>query len=38
MLDSAGQFLTTKPEDVQKIFYLMYDVGLSISEIAQALS
>jgi RNA polymerase sigma-70 factor (ECF subfamily) len=38
LLDSAQQFINTKSEDIQKIFYLMYGVGLSIPEIAQALS
>ena len=38
ILDSARQFIQAKPEDVQKVFYLMYDLDLSISEIAQALS
>jgi len=38
LLESARQFIFSKPEDVQKVFYLMYDVDLSISEIAQALS
>ena len=38
MLEAAQQFLHSKPEDTQKVFYLMYDVGLTIPEIAQALS
>jgi RNA polymerase sigma-70 factor (ECF subfamily) len=38
LIDNARQFLRQKPEDVQKIFNLFYDVGLSIPEIAQALS
>jgi RNA polymerase sigma-70 factor (ECF subfamily) len=37
-LETARQFIQSKPEDVQKVFYLMYDVDLPISEIAQALS
>ena len=38
MYDNALKFIRSKPEDVQKIFYLMYELGLTISEIAQALS
>jgi RNA polymerase sigma-70 factor (ECF subfamily) len=38
LLETAKQFIQSKPEDVQKVFYLMYDVDLSIPEIAQALS
>jgi len=38
VLTSAQDFLREKPQDVQKIFYLMYDLDLSIAEIAQALS
>jgi len=38
LLESVRQFIESKPEDVQKVFYLKYDVDLSISEIAQALS
>jgi len=38
LLESARQFIDSKSEDVQKIFYLMYDVDLSIPEIAKALS
>jgi len=37
-LEAAREFLYSKPEDVQRVFYLMYDVGLTIPEIAQALS
>jgi len=36
-LAAARQFLDSKPESTQKVFYLMYDAGLSIPEIAQAL-
>ena len=38
MLENARQFIKSKPDDVRKVFYLMYDVGLTIPEIAQALS
>jgi RNA polymerase sigma-70 factor (ECF subfamily) len=38
MFEDVKQIIRSKPEDVQKIFYLMYEVGLTISEIAEALS
>ncbi|MCL2202840.1 MAG: RNA polymerase sigma factor [Defluviitaleaceae bacterium] len=38
MLENARQLIRSKPTDVRKVFYLMYDVGLTIPEIAQALS
>jgi len=38
LLDNARQFIKNKPADVRKIFYLMYDVGLTIPEIAKLLS
>jgi len=38
LLETAKQFIGSKQEDVQKVFYLMYDVGLTIAEIARALS
>ena len=38
LYETVKQFLHSKPEDVQKVFYLMYDVDLTIPEIAQALS
>jgi RNA polymerase sigma-70 factor (ECF subfamily) len=38
LLESIQQFLKSKPEDVRKVFYLKYNVGLSIPEIAQILS
>ena len=38
MFEDVKQIIKSKPEDVQKVFYLMYDVGLTISEIAEALS
>ena len=37
LLETARQFIGTKPIIVRKVFYLMYDVGLTIPEIAQAL-
>jgi len=37
ILEVAKQHIQSKPEDVQKVFYLMYDVDLSIAEIAQVL-
>jgi len=38
LLDDARQFLQSKTEDVRKVFYLMYNVGLTIPEIAKLLS
>jgi len=38
LLDEAMQNLMSKPESVRKAFYLMYDVGLTIPEIAKAMS
>jgi len=38
MYENVRKFIKTKPEDVQKVFYLMYEVGLTIAEIAKALS
>ena len=38
MYENARKFIKSKPEDVQKVFYLMYEVGLTIAEIAKALS
>jgi RNA polymerase sigma-70 factor (ECF subfamily) len=37
-LENARQFIQKKPKDVEKIFYLFYDAGLSIPEIARTLS
>ena len=37
ILEVAKQHIQSKPEDVQRAFYLMYDVHLSIAEIAQLL-
>jgi len=36
-LDEAREYIHSRPEIVQKIFYLFYDVGLTIAEIAAAL-
>jgi len=38
MLDNARRYITSKPEIVKKVFYLYYDVELTICEIAQLLS
>jgi len=38
LLEAARQFIAQKPEDVKKIFYLFYDVGKTIPEIALALA
>ena len=38
ILESARRFIQSKPEDVKKVFYLFYDVGLKIPEIAEMLS
>jgi RNA polymerase sigma-70 factor (ECF subfamily) len=38
LLENARKLIKTKPEDVRKVFYLMYNVGLTIPEIAQRLS
>lgn len=38
MLENAREFIQRKPKDVEKIFYLFYDAGLSIPEIAKELS
>jgi len=37
LLETVKQYIQTKPEDIQKVFYLMYDTDLSISEIAKTL-
>lgn len=36
-LDNVRKFIQSKPQDVKKVFYLFYDVGQSIPEIAKAL-
>lgn len=38
MLKTAKDFIQAKPEPIQKVFYLMYDVGMTIPEIAKALA
>jgi RNA polymerase sigma-70 factor (ECF subfamily) len=38
ILEDLRQFIRQKPEDIKKIFYLFYDLGLSIPEIARKLS
>lgn len=38
LLETARQFIQQKPEDVKKIFYLFYDVGLTIPEISRMLA
>jgi DNA-directed RNA polymerase specialized sigma24 family protein len=37
MIDSARQYIMKKPQDVKKVFYLFYDDGLTITEIAKEL-
>jgi RNA polymerase sigma-70 factor (ECF subfamily) len=36
-LETAKQYIQSKPEDIQKVFYLRYNADLPITEIAQAL-
>jgi RNA polymerase sigma-70 factor (ECF subfamily) len=38
LIERAKKLISSKPEQTQKIFYLFYDVELSIPEIAKALS
>ena len=38
VLEEAKNLIKKKPEDVKKVFMLFYEVGMTISEIAQALS
>jgi RNA polymerase sigma-70 factor (ECF subfamily) len=38
LVESARTYIQSKPEDVKKIFYLYYDFGQSLSEIAGALA
>ena len=38
LYERVKHFIQSKPEDVQKVFYLMYDIDLTIPEIAQTLS
>jgi len=37
-VDEARQYIHSRPEIVQKVFYLFYNVGLTIPEIASALA
>jgi len=38
LLEKARQFVQSKSDDIKKVFYLFYDAGLSIPEIAKSLS
>lgn len=38
VLEEVKRILFQKPQDVKKVFYLFYEVGLTIPEIAKALS
>jgi len=38
LLEAARQFIQAQPEVVQKVFYLHYEVDLTIAEVAKALS
>jgi RNA polymerase sigma-70 factor (ECF subfamily) len=38
MLENARKFIQQKPAETEKIFYLFYDVGLTIPEIAKELA
>jgi len=38
MLDETRRLIQNKPQDVKKVFYLFYDVDLTIPEIAKTLS
>jgi len=38
MLENARELIKNKPEDVRKVFFLFYDAGQSIPQIAKALS
>jgi RNA polymerase sigma-70 factor (ECF subfamily) len=38
LIDKARQIIAEKPLDVRKVFYLFYDVDLTIPEIAKELS
>ena len=37
LLENVRKFIQLKPEDVKKVFYLYYDVGLTIPEISETL-
>jgi len=38
MLDEAKKLIKSKSEDIKKIFYLFYDLGLTIPEIAESMA
>jgi len=38
LLEDAKSFIEQKPQDVKKVFYLFYDAGHTIPEIAQLLA
>jgi len=38
MLENARKYINQKPADIKKVFYLFYDVGITIPEIARELS
>ena len=38
VLEEVKRILFQKPQDVKKVFYLFYEVGLTTPEIAKALS
>jgi len=38
LIETARKFIQSKPAEIEKIFYLFYDVGLTIPEIAKNLS
>jgi len=38
LIEEVRRFIAQKPQDVKKVFYLFYDVGHTIPEIAQLLS
>jgi len=38
VIESAKRFIAEKPQETQKVFFLFYDAGLSIPEVADALS
>jgi len=38
LLETAQRFILKKPEDVKKVFYMFYNIGLTIPEIAKELS
>ena len=38
LLETAKKFIQQKPEETKKVFYLFYDVGLTIPEVAKSLA